>query len=150
MSDALDQRMLTIVKAPTTKVGKDKKSTYISMRASHNGAEEWYYVSEDCQQWDELQEGDTVNAAVKDWGSGREVKKMQRVTTAQPDAPAHKAQAVTSSEDAMSFWAAFKAICSNRPGDTPVQRLVMEARMAVALFNEGEPEETGDPNDIPF
>jgi exosome complex RNA-binding protein Csl4 len=77
--DQLDQRILTIVKEPTTKVGRDKKTTYVSMLASFNGAEEWYYIDEDCPQWEDYKEGDIVNAKVKDWGKGRAVKEMQVV-----------------------------------------------------------------------
>jgi hypothetical protein len=86
MADQLEQRTLTIVKAPTTKVGADKKSTYVSMLAVFNGAEEWYYIDDDCPQWEDYRDGDVVSAQVKDWGKGRAVKKMQKVEGSAPAA----------------------------------------------------------------
>jgi hypothetical protein len=91
MADQLEQRTLTIVKAPTTKVGADKKSTYISMLVEHNGAEEWYYVDKDCPQWDDYATGDLINAQVKvfpkkNGGNGYDVKKMQKVEGSAPAA----------------------------------------------------------------
>lgn len=81
-AEELDQRLLTVVKEPTVKVGKDKKSTYVSMLAEFNGQEEWYYIDKECPQWEEYHEGDRVNARVKDWGTGRSVKAMQVVEAA--------------------------------------------------------------------
>lgn len=79
MSDQLEQRVLTILKEPATKVGKDKKTTFVSMLAEFGGEEQWYYIDDDCPQWEDYHEGDIVNAQVKDWGKGRAVKKMQKV-----------------------------------------------------------------------
>lgn len=80
MSDQYEQRVLTIVKEPAVKVSRqDKKKTYVSMLASFEGAESWYYVDDDCPQWEDYHEGDVVNAKVKDWGTGRSVKAMQIV-----------------------------------------------------------------------
>uniref|UniRef100_A0A6M3JMN6 Uncharacterized protein n=1 Tax=viral metagenome TaxID=1070528 RepID=A0A6M3JMN6_9ZZZZ len=99
MSDNLEQRILTWVKAPTTKVGQDKVSTYISGRADYEGSEDWYYVDKECPQWSDYEDGDVVSAEVKVFTKkngqpGYDIKKMQKIdSAAKADTPAPQATA---------------------------------------------------------